>query len=211
MLTQEKTTASPFDYKEAWQWLERKGRQVYGQKFSLHEEDCVIINALLCYFLQDHFTAARLGLNLQKGILLSGPIGCGKTSLMRLMCFISEPKRRHIMKPCRDVSYEFINDGYEVIHRYSRRFSTRLESNIFCFDDLGTEKNLKYYGNECNVIAEILQIRYELFTSRGLVTHLTTNLNASEIESAYGGRVRSRLREMFNLISFPKEAGDKRR
>ena len=35
-----------------------------------------------------------------------------------------------------------------------------------------------------------------------------TNLNASELESAYGDRLRSRFRESFNLICL--ESGDKR-
>jgi hypothetical protein len=43
------------------------------------------------------------------------------------------------------------------------------------------------------------------------MTHITTNLNATEIEKQYGVRVRSRLREMMNVVSFPDEAPDKRR
>jgi DNA replication protein DnaC len=49
---------------------------------------------------------------------------------------------------------------------------------------------------------EIMLSRYEYFISQKKITHLTTNLSASELESYYGNRVRSRLREMFNLISF---------
>ncbi|KKL94503.1 hypothetical protein LCGC14_1864050, partial [marine sediment metagenome] len=37
-----------------------------------------------------------------------------------------------------------------------------------------------------------------------------TNLNANELEDRYGKRVRSRMREMFNLIAFKKDAKDKR-
>jgi len=80
----------------------------------------------------------------------------------------------------------------------------------YCFDDLGVESSLKYYGNECNVMAEVLLTRYDLFVAQNLVTHLTTNLSASEIEEAYGNRVRSRLREMFNLIAFNNDSIDKR-
>ncbi|WP_372745924.1 hypothetical protein [Lutibacter sp.] len=41
-------------------------------------------------------------------------------------------------------------------------------------------------------------------------THITTNLNAKEIEKHYGNKVRSRLRAMFNLISFSQNSIDKR-
>lgn len=59
-------------------------------------------------------------------------------------------------------------------------------------------------------MAEILLSRYDLFTTRHMITHLTTNLNSTEIEQLYGLRVRSRLREMFNLIAFSPGTPDKR-
>jgi hypothetical protein len=52
--------------------------------------------------------------------------------------------------------------------------------------------------------------RYDLFHAFGMVTHLTTNLNSIEIEEKYGLRIRSRMREMFNVISFASVVGDKR-
>ncbi|WP_168193993.1 hypothetical protein [Pontibacter sp. SGAir0037] len=42
-----------------------------------------------------------------------------------------------------------------------------------------------------------------------LLRHATTNLGSSELEKMYGRRVRSRMREMFNLVSLWQEAGDK--
>lgn len=105
----------------------------------------------------------------------------------------------------------FIQDGYEVIHRYSRGKPYEPSTQNYCFDDLGVENNLKYYGNECNIMAEIILSRYDLYITRQLQTHITTNLSASEIEALYGNRVRSRMRELFNLIAFSNDAQDKRR
>ena len=190
-------------------FFEKRGKELYGEKFKILKEDHTIIYKLLVYFLRDEEEAQRLGLELHKGILLTGPIGCGKTSLMNLMRFVPPPERNHIMKPCRDVSFEFIQEGYDVIWRYSRMSFNNGHPKIYCFDDLGTEQNLKYFGNECNVLGEILLSRYEHFISQKMVTHLTTNLSANEIENIYGNRLRSRLREMMNLISFGKSA-DKR-
>jgi hypothetical protein len=59
-------------------------------------------------------------------------------------------------------------------------------------------------------MAEILLARYDLFISKKIITHITTNLYASEIETNYGNRVRSRLRSIVNLISFDKTTKDKR-
>ena len=80
----------------------------------------------------------------------------------------------------------------------------------YCFDDLGAEKQIKHFGNDCNVMAEILISRYEQFTQNNSITHITTNLSASELESYYGNRVRSRLRNMFNIIAFDSGCNDKR-
>lgn len=44
---------------------------------------------------------------------------------MNLMLFVPPPERNHIMKACRDVSFEFIQEGYEVIWRYSRSEGVR--------------------------------------------------------------------------------------
>ncbi len=200
---------------EGFKWcisfLEKRGKELYGEKFRISEEDHEIIFKLIVYFIGDILNAEKHGIELQKGILLTGPIGCGKTSLMNLMRFVPPPERNHIMKPCRDVSFEFIQEGYEVIWRYSRMSFNNGHPKIYCFDDLGTEQNLKYFGNECNVLGEILLSRYEYFISQKMVTHVTTNLSASEIESGYGNRIRSRLREMFNLVAFKTNAIDKRK
>ncbi len=58
-------------------------------------------------------------------------------------------------------------------------------------------------------MAEILLSRYDLFVRNGILTHITTNLSASELELLYGSRVRSRLREMFNLVAFDRNSKDK--
>jgi DNA replication protein DnaC len=59
-------------------------------------------------------------------------------------------------------------------------------------------------------MAEILLARSDLFVSKRMMTHITTNLSASELESIYGNRIRSRMREMFNLVAFDRESKDKR-
>lgn len=126
------------------------------------------------------------------------------------MKHLATTEHKFSVKPCRDISFEFIQDGYEVIHKYSKGKLYQSEPKTICFDDLGTENNLKYYGNECNVMAEILLSRYDIFTAKKIQTHITTNLSASEIENVYGNRVRSRMREMFNLIAYDKTIKDKR-
>jgi len=201
---------SQYNYPEILAWLELRAKQEYGEKFHFIEQDIQNITKLVAYFLNDETMANQFGIDLTKGILLSGPVGCGKTTLMNLMKYVVPKENKFYLKTCRDISFEFIKEGYEIIHRYSRGSYSQTEYKNYCFDDLGVESNLKYYGNECNVMAEIILSRYDLFISRKIKTHITTNLSASEIETLYGNRVRSRFRAMLNLIAFDKSSQDKR-
>ncbi|TXK45719.1 ATPase [Pontibacter qinzhouensis] len=192
--------------------LERKGKELYGEHFKLYQEDHPLLEKLMAYMVEDREKVEQMGLSLRKGILLLGPTGCGKTSLMTLLRLFRPPDECYRVKSCRVVSFEFHKEGYEVIRCYSQGilWSPSRKPGAYCFDDLGAESCLKHYGNTCNVMGEILLSRYDLFVSQGVKTHLTTNLTSSEIEKTYGSRVRSRMREMFNLVSFEKGARDKR-
>jgi DNA replication protein DnaC len=199
-----------YNYQEITTWIEKKGIELYGNHFKILETDYPILYKLIAYFLKDEPTCFQYNINLNKGILLSGPIGCGKTSIMNIMKYLTPTEHKFFLKPCRDISFEFIQDGYQIIHKYSKGKLYEYEPKTICFDDLGTENNLKYYGNECNVMAEILLSRYDVYIAKRIQTHITTNLSASEIESQYGNRVRSRMRELFNLIAYDNNSKDKR-
>ena len=155
-----------------------------------------------------------MGIDTSKGILLSGPVGCGKTSLMKLLLHLAPHKTNYEIIPTRNIVFNFNTSGFEVLEKYN-------DTKNYCFDDLGVEPVGSHYAKECNVMGEILLSRYDLFvqkvannqkqtTSNQCKTHITTNLNAKELEKRYGNRVRSRLSEMFNLISFDKNSIDKR-
>ncbi len=195
--------------------IQSKGKEMFGEHFQIIPEDYELVQKLITWFMQDEQQAQKIGINLQKGILLSGPIGCGKTSLMAIMRMMVQQQRRFGIKSCREITFDFIKDGYEIIQRYStfayNNMTTPPSPYTFCFDDLGAENALRYYGNQCNVMGEILLSRYDHYINNHMITHATTNLSASELESYYGNRVRSRMREMFNLIAFNSNSHDKRK
>jgi DNA replication protein DnaC len=140
----------------------------------------------------------------EKGILLSGPVGCGKTSMMKLLRYLVPNQRNYVVMPCRNIVFAFNHLGYKTIEDYG-------DSSNFCFDDMGVEPIGRHYGRDCNVIGEILLSRYELFLQTKLKTHATTNLSAHELEDLYGLRVRSRMKKMFNLVAFDEKIKDKRK
>lgn len=193
-----------FDFKKCLKYLDEQGKQKFGPHFKIRQDDSPIIYKLLIYAIQDKENCEAHNINLRKGILLLGPVGSGKTSLMTIILPFFTIENHYSIKPTREITYEFVNKGYPTILKYGK------SETIFCFDDLGVEKNINLFGNDCNTMAEILLCRYDKFAKKGTITHATTNLNSQELEKIYGDRVRSRLREMFNLIAFDKSIPDKR-
>lgn len=194
-----------FDFRMCIRYMNHLGRQKYGSQFLLNKDDRDILHKLISYAISSEEQCEHHGLDLKKGILLTGPVGCGKTSLMTLLPEFMFRFQKYPVKSTREIATEFHKDGYEVIHNYGRR------QKPICLDDLGVEQNVKHFGNECNTVGEILLQRYDMHVNYGIITHATTNLNADELEKIYGNRVRSRLRSMFNLISFPESCKDKRK
>lgn len=182
--------------------------------FVLDNQNEEIFKLLCQYFTQDP-GFEKEGYSLKKGLILFGPIGCGKTSLMRL--FKRNPTNDFVVRSCREVADDYTKKdfgGAESLDRYSDLVPCYQHEHYgqthlgMCFDDLGTEKNKKHFGNEINVMEDVFQNRYD----KGLIgkTHLTTNLDSDQIGEIYGDRVRSRLREMCNSISFDEKAFDRR-
>lgn len=203
-----------FSFPASLDWLQKQGRIFFGDHFTIFTEDHELIYKLLVYAIGDIENTERHNLSLKKGVLMTGPVGCGKTSLMTLIKSFFPVEKQYSLKSVREITFEFEKEGFRVINRYSNlAFCNAPYSQTnrsFCFDDLGIEQPIKYFGNACNVMAEILLSRYDLFIQKGVLTHITTNLSASELESMYGSRVRSRMREMFNLVAFESSAKDKR-
>jgi len=202
----------PSDYEKPLQTVIDRGKEIYGPAFNITEDDQPTVLKLLYWFLADKEQAATHNICLQKGILLCGPIGCGKTALMQVMRSLCLPKWRFPVISCNRLALDFALVGHVIVEHYTIPPPCSMSKPVtICFDDLGFESNTAHYGNSCNIMSQILPLRYELFMERGLLTHITTNLNALEIEERYGNRVRSRMRQMFNIIAFPKNSTDKRK
>jgi energy-coupling factor transporter ATP-binding protein EcfA2 len=199
-----------YDFNKCLLFINNQGKIRYGQSFKICKEDVPTIYKLIIYMIKDQKIAEKLQINLDKGILLSGPIGCGKTSIMQLIKPFSNHYTDYKIKTCREISFEFAKQGFDALNSYTNKSGNQIRLSGFCFDDLGAEQQIKHFGNDCNVMAEILITRYEQFIDNKSITHITTNLSASEIEKLYGNRLRSRMRNMFNVISFGSNSKDKR-
>ncbi len=193
-----------YDFEKILAYLDVKGKLLFGEDFRIYDDDHNILLKLCNYFVKDFESCKQHGIDPNKGLLISGPVGCGKTSLMKLLKYLVPTQRPYEVIPCRNIVFSFNHLGYKTIEDYG-------DSQFFCFDDLGIEPIGRHYGKDCNVMGEVLLSRYELFLQAKIKTHITTNLNAKELEDCYGNRIRSRMRQLFNLIAFDKDSEDKRK
>lgn len=198
-----------------------------GKTFVIDDHNRAIADLICRYFANDptfenEKDLAGNNYSLQKGLSLTGNVGVGKTFLMAFFHF--NQNQSYTMANCRKIEGLWIEQMSNkekpmknVIDYYAAAIEVPVNSNPFghqaigtCFDDLGTETSpSKSYGEEKNVLAEILMNRYE----SGLpfnYTHITTNLSPHDISIKYGTRVRDRFREMFNLIQFPNDSKSRR-
>lgn len=176
-----------------------------------------VYQTMSMYFAGDkEFENRGKNYSLDKGILFRGPIGCGKTFLFKCLTNgdhhrkdlqfnlpLSFPKSNIVS--CKTMEREFGINGYAAIDKYTKRVSIRtIPNHQYMFDDLGTESvSTSNYANKANVMETLIMERYDMLIDYDIKTHITTNLVSGDaIEELYGPRVRSRFRQMFNVISW---------
>jgi energy-coupling factor transporter ATP-binding protein EcfA2 len=225
-----------FTAEQIWTWFHREAYRRLGQEFRVDDNNRDILRLLCYYFAEDEaFEAA--GYSLEKGILLRGPVGCGKTTILTILS--GNPRFPYRVVPCKQIANEYkLKDtgGPAALYDYKvlspvplgrgAQFNYRTHLG-HCFDDLGTENwRAKHMGNETNVMEDILSSRDDAVVAGSMprfATHMTTNLPFNDlrdeqtgevlvkgIDSIYGSRVRSRIRGMFNVLTFPETATDRR-
>lgn len=193
-----------YNYDDALKKVVKCGKKLYGPNFKIFEEDRATILKLLSWFHRDEALAEKEKLSLEKGILLTGPPGCGKSAIMNIICSVCEPSWKFIIKSSPQIIREFESCGYRAFDGHTVR-SVCLNQNprTVCFDDLGSEKRYSHHDLHYNPLAEILLFRYEMMVEHKLLTHITTNFNNEALEERYGWDLSNCLSEMFNLVAFP--------
>jgi hypothetical protein len=190
------------------------GREILPD-FELNEYDREVYFRLFLYFFGDiTFEKFHSSYKLRKGLWVIGPIGVGKTVLFlvfkRLLKQFNQENDFGIFKPI-DIAGMYSIRGHEIIisnssacFHLTNGFVDKSRPKSRLYDDLGGEElKTSYFGSKINVMEKILLMRYDLFISTGMKTHITTNLDGEKIEKHYGARVRSRLRQMTNAIYYP--------
>lgn len=133
--------------------------------------------------------------NYKEGVLLMGATGTGKSIIFEGLRRIlhHQDKRRFIIKDILDIVRDYNVGGSATLQQYQ-------QVQNLVIDDLGREQHGKHYGNEINIVDELIQIRYNKFINEHALTHFTSNLNVKEIELKYDIRTCQRIGEMCRVI-----------
>lgn len=153
--------------------------------------------------------------SLNKGICLHGPVGTGKTDLMRIMQLVLKQlgsPLQFAIYPMRTLCADVEKAGVEILHHQRRHWMV---------DELGLVKReaVFHYKNEYNVGEELIGVRDDLF-KQGYMLHITTNLVKKDllgetndfgvfVPGVYTARTASRIAGLCNLI--PMEGRDRRK
>ena len=153
-------------------------------KFIINDSNKEVINQYYYYLTGDN----RFKGDLNKGIMLIGPYGTGKTTLIKI---ISQLIFKHSNKVFHFTSCVNLPDNikHHGLEYYVRR--------PLILDEIGREsKVVKDYGTERRLFPEILSLRY----NTRAWTFGTSNYNFEDLGEMYGGYIKDRMQEMFNFI-----------
>lgn len=206
-----KFTDSNWSFDQTKSYMLHRAKSLFEGKFRLDNNNEPVFDLLCHYFSnkKDFVSIATLmGLknpSLDKGILLAGNFGVGKTWLMSL--FRKNNRQVFHVEHAKDIAKSFHQGGEDAISRHYTKIKNAYNDPTvlyqeyagLCIEDIGREDIKNNYGNRTNVIGDIMEARY-INKCMGPWFHGTTNLTAAQIEQFYGGMVVSRLRECINFI-----------
>lgn len=206
-----------FTKNELWKLFGRMFKEIHGKNFVYNDEVLENIKPLMYYFMKDEnfFSCKNLSKlsepSFEKGLLIIGNFGNGKTATMEVF--------EKIFKPIKSTSFK----GYsanEVVNMFEKinpnlkdqiltrsEFDKIMHTGKRYFDDVKTERHASNFG-KMNLMKDILEVREK----NNLLTHITCNFKdgfdndiqagLDEFEEKYGSRLYDRLFKMFNIIEF---------
>lgn len=131
--------------------------------------------------------------DMQKGIMLVGKNGVGKTLLLKAYCNV----RSSLMASC---SVYHSKKLVELIKENGYNDFSKRELMI---DDLGKEsREIIDFGTKIQPIADLIAFRYD----NGALTFVTCNYNMDTLTQFYGLTTTDRFKEMFNIIELKGES-----
>lgn len=204
-------TETGWAYDQTRSFMLYRASTLFNGEFALNEHNEPVFN-LMCHYFSGSKDFVSLATNmgvvnpsLDKGIILAGNFGTGKTWLMSL--FRKNNRQVYHVEEAKDIAFAYQKNGDEAVERHKTKITNAFnDPTVFfqkysgvCFEDIGAEDVKNNFGNKANVIGDLIEARY-VNECMGIWFHGTTNLTTAKFEQFYGGRVTSRLREKVNFI-----------
>lgn len=175
--------------------LER-GKVMYGDRFVITSMQKKVYYKLLIYAIGAEKEMAKAELDPNKGLLLMGAPGIGKSAMMQLIKPFFTRKQSYDIRSCSLLTNSFCHKGFEAI-------APLIEKNakVLCLDQMGAEGMGKHYGVNADVANCLVEHFYEnRFDQKYPKLHITTSLGSGEIGTRYGEGFRRMLKEMCNVV-----------
>lgn len=141
--------------------------------------------------------------DLDKGIMLQGSIGVGKSLLLESYAYLQNRLAHRVKAPngesFKGIQFIHANELADCI-KSAESGARSFAKPTLIIDDIGREpKSVMNFGNVCNPIAELIAARAD----SAVITHATSNYNLATLSSDgfYGPMVGDRIRAMFNFIT----------
>lgn len=165
-------------------------KNIYDTPLVVHDDNKKLITAICFFFSRDKRFETDLKLSLSKGLLIRGISGLGKTHLIKCI-------QANDILPVSIVSMievcESVKDQGEFIAPIKK-------TGVLYLDDVGTEEPIvNYFGTKTNWFKNFIEMYYlRVGEFNNLI--ISTNNDFKGLEEKYGFRVRSRIKDMFNII-----------
>lgn len=190
-----KELVEAWDAKQMFRLMQFSSKNDYGKDFIVNQYNKPLIIAV-CYFLsRDPRFETELKYDFKKGLLIRGISGLGKTYVIKCV-------KDNMLNP---ILFLSMLDITAVLQQEGEFFLEWGDKKVCYLDDVGTEQGeVVFFGTRINWFKEFIENYY----SKNKVFNrlmISTNLSFKEIEEKYGFRVRSRMKEMFNVIDVTGE------
>lgn len=181
--------------KRMYQLMKWASKNTFDEDFVLNEHNEKLIKALCFFVSRDDRFKSELKFSTKKGLCIRGKSGIGKTHLVR--CLESNPLNSILTLSMLDITEEVKDTGQYEIQMGNNR--------LLYLDDVGTEEPVvKHYGTNISWFKNFIETIY-LKQSQFANLIISTNNSFAEIQEKYGFRVRSRFKDMFNVIDISGE------
>ncbi|RFS16988.1 hypothetical protein D0T08_09940 [Emticicia sp. C21] len=176
-------------------------------EFAIDQYCSAELNGLLDYFYGRNLFS---GLDVRKGFLIMGPVGCRKTSMMQ--AFQNNPFASFRIVEAQEMvqAYKEVGEAaFNYFHITDKRNKFGHEHYEICIDEVGREersviaKGASFASTHINFIEEYI---FRLYKSPRRL-HLITNATSyDDLVKTYSEAAASRLLKLFNVVIFPENS-----